>query len=358
MRCYCVLAHGQPLQLVDKPTPHPTGTEVLVKVRAAGLCHTDLHLWEGHYDLGGGKKLTLAERGIKPPLTLSHEVAGEVVALGDTTAETEQRLIGKTVLVHPWIGCGECAACRRGEENICIKPQSLGVVRPGGFAEYLVVPHPRYLVEIEGGEGGSLGVAEAAPLACAGLTTYSALKKLGGRIHEGPVVIIGAGGLGLMAIEVLKALGGRGAIVVDIDAKKREAALAAGALQVIDAKAADAVQQLQQATGGGARAVLDLVGATPTVTLAVAAAARGAHIVICGLMGGDLTFALPVIPMRPLTLQGSYVGTLDELRELVALVRHSKMKPIPITRRPLAEVNGALQDLHAGRVIGRTVLVP
>lgn len=350
MRCYCVLHHGQALELVERPIPEPQGTEVLLKVRAAGVCHTDLHLWEGHYDLGGGKKLTLAERGIKPPITLSHEIVGEVVSAGAQAAEVAT---GRVALVHPWIGCGECAACKRGEENICIKPQSLGVVRPGGFAEYVIVPHPRYLVDIDG-----LDAAEAAPLACAGVTTYSALKKLGSRIQTDPVVVIGAGGLGLMAIEVLKALGGKGAIVVDIDPVKRDAALAAGALQAIDARAPDATQQIQQATGGGARAVLDLVGATPTVTLAMASAARGGHIVICGLMGGDLTLALPVIPMRPLTLQGSYVGTLQELQELVGLVKRTKMSPIPVTRRPLAEANAALQDLHHGRIVGRTVLVP
>lgn len=352
MRCYCVLHHGQPLELVEKSIPEPQGTEVLVKVSAAGVCHTDLHLWEGHYDLGGGKKLTLAERGIKPPLTLSHEIVGEVVAVGPDVG-AHQIKMGRVALLHPWIGCGECAACQRGEENICIKPQALGIARPGGFAEYVVVPHPRYLVDIDG-----LDPASAAPLACAGVTTYSALKKFGERIKTDPVVIIGAGGLGLMAIEVLKALGGKGAIVVDLDAAKREAALAAGALMAIDAKAADAVAQIQQATGGGARAVLDLVGATPTVTLGMACSARGGHVVICGLMGGDLTLALPVIPMRPLTLQGSYVGTLQELQELVDLVKRTGMKPIPVTQRPLSQANEALQDLHHGRIVGRTILVP
>ena len=353
MRCYCVLHHGQALELVDKPIPEPQGTEVLLKVRAAGVCHTDLHLWEGHYDLGGGKKLTLAERGIKPPLTLSHEIVGEVVSAGPGAQQAGGVKTGRVALVHPWIGCGECPACKRGEENICIKPQALGVARPGGFAEYVIVPHPRYLVDIEG-----LDIAEAAPLACAGVTTYSAIRKFGERIGTDPVVIIGAGGLGLMAIEVLKALGGKGAIVVDLDPVKREAALAAGALLAIDARAPDAAQQIQQATGGGARAVLDLVGATPTVSLAMACSARGGHVVICGLMGGDLTLALPVIPMRPLTLQGSYVGTLHELQELVALVKRTGMKSIPVKQRPLSDANEALQDLHHGRVVGRTVLVP
>lgn len=350
MRCYCVMQHGRPLVPVDRPTPQPQGTEVLLRVRAAGLCHTDLHLWEGHYDIGGGKKLTLAERGIVPPLTLSHEIVGEVAQAGPDAGPLPG---SRALLVYPWIGCGRCAACLRGEENICVTPQSLGVVRPGGFAQYVLVPHSRYLIDVDG-----LDPAAAAPLACAGLTTYSALKKFGARIHEGPVVVIGAGGLGLMALAVLKALGGVGAIVADISASKREAALAAGALATVDPAAADAAQQIQRATGGGARAVLDLVGATATVALALAASARGAHIVVCGLMGGDITLALPTIPLRPLTLQGSYVGTLAELRELVQLVRCARLQGIPITQRPLAEVNDALQALAQGHVVGRTVLVP
>lgn len=350
MRCYCVMHHGQPLELIDKLIPQPQGSEVLLRVTAAGLCHTDLHLWEGYYDLGAGKRLMLADRGIKPPLTLSHEICGEVISAGSEAGEVK---LGMRSLVHPWIGCGECAACRRGEENICFKPQALGIVRAGGFADYVIVPHPRYLVDIEG-----LDDAEAAPLACAGVTTFSAITKFGNRIHEGPVVIIGAGGLGLMAIEVLKSMGGKGAVVVDIDASKREAALAAGALAAIDGKAADAAQQIMQATDGGARAVLDLVGATPTVTLAIASCARGGHIVICGLMGGDITLSLPVIPMRPLIIEGSYVGSLAELRELVALVKRTGMSAIPVTRRPMSEINSAMQDLHHGKVIGRTVLIP
>ena len=350
MRCYCVTHHGQPLELVERPDPEAQGTEVVLRVKAAGLCHTDLHIWEGYYDLGGGRRLNLADRGIKPPLTLGHEICGEVVSAGPGAGTAP---MGKTMLVHPWIGCGECATCQRGEENLCLKSQSLGVVRPGGFAEYVVVPHPRYLVDLEG-----LDAANAAPLACAGLTTYSALKKLGDRLYQDAVVIIGAGGLGLMAIEILKALGGKGAIVVDIDPAKRDAAMSAGALQVIDGMADDAVKQVIKATGGGARSVLDLVGAPPTVTLAMGASARGGHIVICGLMGGEINLSLPVIPMRPLTLQGSYVGTLSELKELVRLFKDKAVRPIPVVRRPLAEANAALEDLLRGKVVGRNILVP
>ena len=131
----------------------------------------------------------------------------------------------RPLLVHPWTGCGDCAACLRFEENLCTKPQFMGVARPGSFADDVIVPHPRSLVEIDG-----LDVAEAAPLAGAGVTPYSALRKFGARLHSDPVVIISAGGLGLMAISVLQALGGPGAIAVDLDPAKRQAALAAGAL--------------------------------------------------------------------------------------------------------------------------------
>ncbi|EFP63478.1 MULTISPECIES: alcohol dehydrogenase [Ralstonia] len=350
MRCYCVMHHGQPLELVEKEVPKPVGTEVLVRVTAAGLCHTDLHIWEGYYDLGGGKRLNLSDRGIKPPIVLSHEICGEVVSAGEGAGDVK---LGGRFVVHPWVGCGECPTCLRGDENICLKSRPLGVARPGGFADYVLVPHPRYLVDIDG-----LNDAEAAPLACAGVTTYSAIRKLGEGIHHEPVVIIGAGGLGLMAIEVLRALGGQGAIVVDIDPAKREAALAAGALAVVDGKAVDAAKQLIEATHGGAGQILDLVGSSATVSLAMQSARRGGHIVICGLMGGELTLPLATIPLRPLCIEGSYVGTLSELRELVDLVRRTGMKSIPVSRRPMSQVNQVIDELHRGQVIGRAVLLP
>jgi D-arabinose 1-dehydrogenase-like Zn-dependent alcohol dehydrogenase len=350
MRSFTVTQLSQPLEVLEQPIPEPRGTEVLLRVTAAGLCHSDLHLWEGYYDMGSGKRLNMADRGIKPPMVLSHEICGEIVSAGP---DAEAVRVGARVLAHPWIGCNECDFCKRGEENICPKGCSLGVHRPGGFADYVIVPHPRYLIDIAG-----LDEADVAPLACAGVTTYSAISKLGNRIHEGPAAIIGAGGLGHTALKILQALGAKGAIFVDIDPVKREAVLAAGALAAIDGKADDVVKQVFKATNGGARAVLDLVGTSQTVNLGMAATARGGHIVICGLIGGEITISVPLIPMKPLTIQGSYVGTLKELRELVDLVRRSKMASIPVTRRPLIEINAAMQDLAQGKVIGRTVMIP
>jgi propanol-preferring alcohol dehydrogenase len=348
-RCWCVTAHDRPLEAAERTMPAPTGTEVLVRVTAAGVCHSDVHIWEGHYDLGGGKKMSLKDRGIGLPLVMGHEIAGEVAAVGP---DGDRSLVGKSVVVYPWLGCGTCATCQRGDENLCLNVRSLGVYRPGGYAQYVIAPHGRYCLDI-----GGLDPAQAAPLACSGVTTYSALRKFGAVLRDEPVVIMGAGGLGLMAIGMVKAMGGKGAISVEPDAAKREAALAAGAIGAIDPKAADAAQQILAATGG-AKLVLDLVGAESTVTLAIACATRGTDIVIVGLYGGEITIPVPFFPMRPLAIRGSYVGNLRELTELLALARSGALQPVPVRRRPLDDANAALMDLKAGKVVGRVVLVP
>lgn len=349
-RCFCVTAHNQPLQLINREMPAPTGREVLVRITAAGVCHSDLHIWEGHYDLGGGKQITLKDRGINLPLTMGHEIAGEVVSMG---ADAQGTKVGTRVVVFPWLGCGTCPTCLRGDENLCLTSRSLGVFQAGGYSDYVMVPDGKYCVDATG-----LDLAQAAPLACSGVTTFSAIKKFGPVIADLPVVIMGGGGLGHMALQMLKAMNAKGAIVVDIDPVKRKAAMEAGALAAIDGAAPDAAQQLITATGGGARMVLDLVGAPSTVNLALASATRGTEIVIVGLFGGEVTIPIPFIPMRPLSIRGSYVGNLAELQELVAYARAGKLKPVPVSTRPLDQVNSALDDLKAGKVVGRVVLTP
>lgn len=349
-RCWCVTGHGKPMELMRRPVPDPRGDEVLVRITGAGVCHSDVHIWEGHYDLGGGNKLRLQDRGIALPVVMGHEIAGEVAAVGPGG---DASLIGRPVVVFPWLGCGQCATCRRGDENLCLQSRSLGVFQPGGYAEYVIAPHARYCVDITG-----LDPAEAAPLACSGITTYSAFRKFGAALKDEPVVIFGAGGLGLMALRILRAMGGKGAIVVEPVAAKREAAMASGALAAIDASAPDAVQQVLAATGGGAKLMLDLVGASATVQTAIACATRGTEIVVVGLYGGEITIPVPFFPLRPLAIRGSYVGNLVELRELVALAREGRLAPVPVLRRPLDEANAALDDLRAGKVVGRAVLVP
>ena len=351
MRSFKVCECGAPLACVEEPTPQPVGSQVLLKVRAAGVCHSDIHIWDGYYELGGGKRLQLLERGIKLPLIMGHENVGEVVAVGPDAGDVP---IGAVRLVHPWIGCGTCTVCKRGEENLCKTPKFVGVFSDGGYSDYLVVPHPRYLFDI-----GDLAPEKAAPLACSGITTYGALKKVGALIKDEPLVIIGAGGLGLMALALHRAMGGKAVIMVDIDPVKRRAAEAAGAKRAIDGGATDAVKQIIDATDGGAWAVIDFVGSSATARLgADSLTTKGGTLIIVGLFGGDITMSTPFFPMRAMTIRGSYVGSLPEMRELLDLVRKTGAPPVPLRARPLDEANAALDDLRNGRVIGRVVLTP
>jgi alcohol dehydrogenase/propanol-preferring alcohol dehydrogenase len=350
MKSFKVTDFGMPLAEVDGPEPSPGGTEVLLKVRASGVCHSDLHIWEGGYQLGHGRgRLSLKDRGIALPLTMGHETVGKVVALGP---EAKGVKIGETRLVYPWIGCGTCPICRAGDENMCMKPRSLGVYCDGGYADHISVPHPRYLLDLEG-----LDPVMAAPYACSGVTTYSALKKVEFAFGE-PIVIFGAGGLGLMALSLLKAMGGKGAIIVDIDQRKREAGLEAGALGAIDGAAQDAARQIVKAAGQPVRAAIDLVGNAATAAIGFDCLTRGGKLVMVGLFGGGAPWALPLIPIKALTIQGSYVGNLRETQELLDLVREKKVAPIPVTTRRLAEVQAALNDLRDGKLVGRAVLTP
>jgi D-arabinose 1-dehydrogenase-like Zn-dependent alcohol dehydrogenase len=171
-------------------------------------------------------------------------------------------------------------------------------------------------------------------------------------------VIIGAGGLGLMCLALHKQMGGRSAIVVDIDPAKRDAARKAGAGAVIDGAAPDAAQQIIKLTDGGAWAVIDLVGSSQSARLGVDSLIKGGKYIIVGLYGGDVTLSLPPIPMRALTVQGSYVGSLPEMAELIELVRRTGLPPVPVKTRPLDDVNAVLSELRAGKIIGRVVLTP
>jgi alcohol dehydrogenase/propanol-preferring alcohol dehydrogenase len=352
MKSFKVTEFNGPLAEVDAPTPQPSGTQVLIKVKAAGVCHSDLHIWEGGYNLGHGRKpLSLKDRGVSLPLTMGHETVGEVIAVGPD-AQGQGVSVGDVRLVYPWIGCGKCDVCLVGEENMCLKPRSLGVYCDGGYADHMTVPHPRYLIDLKG-----LDPVTAAPYACSGVTTYSAIKKIED-VFDTPIVIFGAGGLGLMALTLLKAMGGKGAIVVDIDPLKREAAEKAGALATVDGGAEDALAQLAAKAGGPIRAAIDLVGNAQTAQLGFDCLTKGGKLVIVGLFGGGAPWALPLIPIKAITIQGSYVGNLRETQELVDLVREKKIAPIPVSTRPLAKANEALVQLQQGKLVGRAVLTP
>lgn len=350
MISYDVTAFGEPLARSERPTPAPVGGQVLLRVLAAGVCHTDIHTWEGAYDLGGDKRLRMEQRGVTLPLTLGHETVGEVVAAGP---DAQGLRPGQRFLVYPWIGCGECRVCRRGRENLCAAPRFLGIFRPGGYSDHIMVPDARYLVDI-----GELPPEQAAPYACSGLTTFSAIRKIAPEVlAEESVVVIGAGGLGLMCVTLLRALGCAKVVVLEPDGTRRGAALAAGAQAAVDARAPNALDQVRHAAGA-VWAVIDCVGAAATVQQGMDLLTKGGQLILVGLFGGELALSPALVPMRAISIEGSYIGNLDELKALMALVRERKPRAIPTACRCLEDAQSALTDLAAGRVVGRLLLGP
>ncbi len=335
---------GAPLARVERPTPEPTDTQVLLKMVACGVCHSDIHLHDGAFELGNGKQLDVAQQG----QILGHEIFGEVVAVGPNAKGVT---IGDRRVVFPWIGCGECAACQRGEEQLCTPGRALGIVRPGGFADHVMVPHTRYLFD-----KGDVPDSLAATYACSGLTAYGALNKVGELGSLDRVVIIGAGGVGMMAIQIAISVFGINPIVVDIDESKLEAARQLGVEATYNSADPQTARDLRKVTGG-AYAAIDFVGAEASVAYGLGCLRKGGKLIIVGLYGGSLTMPIPFIPMNARIIQGSYVGTLHEMGELMALVREGKIAPIEIHERPLSEATDALSDLKAGKVRGRQVLM-
>ena len=184
MRSCQIIEYGKPLEMREYPNPEPQGTEVLIKVTACGVCHTDVHVWQGFFDLGDGEQSTIASRGVELPFTMGHEVIGEVAARGPDASGVA---VGDRRIVFPWIGCGECDVCQRGDELLCLAPRTPGTRYAGGYAEYCLAQHSKYLVPFEGVEE-----THAATCACSGVTAYSALKKLKHLRPEEPLMIIGA----------------------------------------------------------------------------------------------------------------------------------------------------------------------
>lgn len=348
MHCQCVNEFGRPLRADNRPDLIPRGSEVILSMTAAGVCHTDLHIRDGGYDLGHGRKLDFAKRGIELPRVMGHENVGAVVATGPDAGMLDS---GKKYVVYPWIGCGSCAICISGEEQLCMTPKFLGIHVDGGYATQIRVPHPKYLYEI-----GNIPPETAAPLACSGLTAYGALKKVEGTLKDHAILVIGAGGLGLMCAQLLQGLGARAPVFVDIDPVKRDAAVAAGACAAVDPRASDAVAQIHAAAGEAPLAAIDFVGAEATAELGFNAVGKGGTYVIVGLFGGAAPWALPLIALRSLTIRGSYAGSPGEFSELMRLARNGGINPIPTTRYKLDEAENVLNSLAGGNIVGRAIL--
>jgi propanol-preferring alcohol dehydrogenase len=327
------------LREVEVPEPGPGA--VLVKVAAAGLCHSDLHLMEWPE---GTLPWTL-------PFTLGHETAGVVAALGAGVTAFDE---GDAVLVYgPW-GCGACPQCARGAENLCPNRGAggCGLGFDGGLAEYLVVPSPRLLVPI-----GDLDPVRAAPLTDAALTPYHAITAELGHLRPGStVVVIGVGGLGHVAVQLLRELTPARVVAVDLREDARRLALGAGAHAVLDANGLESGDVRSETGSAGASLVLDFVGADSTLRLAASVVAIGGHVSSIGLAGGTFPLAFGSVPLETSASRPSW-GTLPELHEVVALARAGVLE-IETERLRLDEAVEGYRRLRDGSVVGRAVVVP
>jgi propanol-preferring alcohol dehydrogenase len=328
-------------ELREVAVPEPGPSEVLVKVDAAGLCHSDLHVIDWPE---GTLPWTL-------PFTLGHETAGTVAAVGRGVSAFEE---GDAVLVYgPW-GCGTCSHCVRGAENLCTHRRAggCGLGFDGGLADYVLVPSPRLLVPI-----GDLDPVRAAPLTDAALTSYHAIKRELPRLLPGSTAVVtGVGGLGHVAVQLLRELSPARIVAIDVREESRAVARRAGADVVLDPTEL-APGDVREATGGeGAILVLDFVGSDDTLRTAAGALAIGGHVSIVGLAGGTFPMAFGTLPLEWTAGKPSW-GTLPELHEVVALARAGAIE-IEVEPLPLDDAVDGYRRLRNGEILGRAVVVP
>jgi propanol-preferring alcohol dehydrogenase len=343
MKAFQFVEFQKPAELREVKVPEPGPGQVLIKIGGAGACHSDLHVLEA----------PASKKPFKIPFTLGHENAGWVEKLGPGATGFA---VGDPVIVYgPW-GCGICANCRVGMENYCEdSAQAIagGLGRDGGMANYMVVPSTRFLLPL-----GKLDPRDAAPLTDAALTSYHAVKR---SIHLlGPgstAVVIGTGGLGQMAIQVLKALSGAAIVIaVDTSAAKLETAKKMGADETL-MSGDEAVKRVKDITRGqGANVVLDLVGVNPTMQMAAQMSRVLGHLTIVGLGGGSLPVNFHN-PAQECSVASPYWGSIPELMEVVSLAQAGKIKML-VEHFPLEKASEAYHLLHDGKIQGRAVMVP
>jgi len=350
MKAAQVITPKKPLMLKEIKTPVPKGRQVLVKIESAGVCHSDIHVWEGGYEGIKGEIMKVEDRGVKFPLTLGHEIAGIVESIGN---EIKQVKKGERVIVYPWQGDGICDACQVGDEHVCDNPKSLGIMQNGGYAEKVLISDEKYLVKV-----GKLDPNIVSSLACSGLTAYTAVKNAKVSPKQ-TMVIIGAGGLGLTAVQIARTLLNPTIIVIDIDDERLEEAKKLGADYGINSKTDDPIHHIKDLTGGlGADSIIDFVNGPMTVKPALEMLKKRGKLVLVGLFGGSIELNLPLLPLKSQTIIGSYTGRLADLIDLVSLVKRGAINPVISKTFKLKDANKALEQLKAGKIIGRAVINP
>lgn len=351
MKAARIIQPNESLQIQQLETPKPKGSQVLVKVNSSGVCHSDIHLWQGGYEGPGGQFLKTTDRGVKYPLTPGHEIAGTVESMGE---EAEGFSKNQNVIVFPWIGEGLCPACRIGQENLCDKPRSLGIYTDGGYAEYVLVPSYKYLVKLD----EDMDLDASATLSCSALTAYGAVRNAVLNPYDN-LVVVGAGGLGLMAMQLAKSITGSKIIAMDLDDNKLNVAKKNGADNTINSKKEDPVKAIMELTDKmGADAIIDFVNASKTVETDMQLLRRRGKLVLVGLFGGELKLSLVSMPTRAYKIIGSYTGSISEMVELVSLAKRGVIKPVVSERFKLNQATEALTMLKDGKIIGRGVINP
>lgn len=356
---FSVVENSKPMELVQWPLPTPTGTEVLIQTTYAGVCHSDVHLWEGYFDFGNGVKAPTRQASRDDAYTIGHEFEGRIVAAGDQVP-LDQFDMQKSYAVFPWIGCDEsdCPACSSGNTNYCKSPKSKryidGKTQYGGYASHILVPHHKFLMDYEGALPEGLGCVYM----CSGLTAFTALesafmgknKPLGGE----DLVILGCGGLGFQGLSMACAMYGP-PIACDVaEAKLAEAARLG--CRTFDASKKESVRAIQKHSRGGVGAVIDFVGTEASFKFASSIIRTGGKVVLVGLIGGRMESPLPMIVFNSMTIEGSLVGNMRQARDMLTLMKTGKVPVVPHHFRSIFEVNNALQDLINGKYVGRCVL--
>ncbi|MGJ5204617.1 alcohol dehydrogenase AdhP [Bradyrhizobium sp. HKCCYLR20261] len=335
MKAAVVKAFGKPLVIEDVPVPVPGPGELLVKLKACGVCHTDLHAASGDWPV----KPT-------PPFIPGHEAAGVVAALGAGVTDFK---VGDAVGVA-WLhdACLRCEYCETGWETLCEHQHNTGYSVNGGFAEY-VIASAAFAARLP----ADVDFARVAPILCAGVTTYKGLKETDTRPGEW-VVISGVGGLGHVALQYAKAMGLK-AIGLDIAEGKLKLALEAGAEHAVNALDKDAVERVIAITGGGAHGVLVTAVSTPAFAQALKMVRRKGTVSLVGLPPGEFPTPIFDVVLKRITVRGSIVGTRRDLDEAIAFAAEGKVKA-EVTTAPLSEINTIFDRMKAGKIDGRVVL--
>ncbi len=341
MRAVQVVGYHQNLELTELPVPEPTGPhDVVVRIGGAGVCRTDLHILEGQW----------AEKsGVALPYTIGHENAGWVHAVGSAVTNVAE---GDKVIVHPLVTCGLCRACRSGDDVHCEASAFPGIDTPGGYAEYLKTS-ARSVVRID----DALEPSDVAALADAGLTAYHAAAKAARRLTpRDRCVVIGAGGLGHIGIQVLKALTAAEIVVVDRNADAVHLALSIGADHGVLAEGKHVEEVLDLTGGHGAEVVLDFVGEGGTTSEGLRMLRRGGDYHVVGY-GEDISVPTIDIISTEINIVGNLVGSYNDLSDLMALAARGAVT-LHTAKYALDDFQSAVDDLDAGRVRGRAILIP